>query len=115
MKEQKCSNYSELNNNSQSSHVVGQVDVDPSRGTKSQFSRTNFVKWRKTSTKLGIPDWARKEVEFLYILDIVSKVKKYEIPSVFIVNIDQASLKYVLVSNETVAAKGEHSLTISVQ
>ena len=37
-------------------HAVGQVDIDSSRWTKSLFSRINFVKRRKTSSKVNIPE-----------------------------------------------------------
>ena len=45
-------------------HVVRQIDVDSSRWAKSLFSRMNFVKRRKTSSKVDIPDGTRKEIEF---------------------------------------------------
>ena len=72
----------------------------------------NFVKRRKTSSKVDIPDGARKEIELLYLHDIVSKVEKYNTPSALVANIDQKSLKHVPVGTETIAAKGEHSVTI---
>ena len=72
----------------------------------------NLVKRRETSSKVDIPDGAQKEIEFLYLHDIVSKVEKYNIPSAFVINIDQTPLKYIPVGNETMAAKGEHSETI---
>ena len=71
-------------------HVVGQIDVDSSRWAKSLFSRMNFVKRRKTS----------------------SKVEKHKIPPALIINIDQTPLKYVPVGNETLAPRGETSVTI---
>ena len=66
-------------------HAVGQVDIDSSRWAKSLFSRINFVKRRKTSSKVDISDGARKEIEFLYLHDIVSKVEQYNIPSALII------------------------------
>ena len=93
-------------------HVVGEIDVDSSRWAKSLFTRMNFVKRRKTSAKVDISDGARKEIEFLFLHDIVSKVEKYNIPSALIINIDQTPLKYVPVGNETLAARGEQSVTI---
>ena len=72
----------------------------------------HFVKRKKTSLKVDIPDRARKEIEFLYLHDSVSKVEKYDISSALVVNIDQTLLKYVPVSNEIMTAKGEHSVTI---
>ena len=65
-------------------HVVGHINVDSSRWAKSLLSQMNFVKQWKTSSKVDIPDGARKEIEFLYLDDILSKV-----------------------DNETMAAKGE--------
>ena len=72
----------------------------------------HFVKRKKTSLKVDIPDRARKEIEFLYLHDSVSKVEKYDISSALVVNIDQTLLKYIPVSNEIMTAKGEHSVTI---
>ena len=83
------------------SRVVGQNDVESSRWAKSLFFRMNFVKRRKTLSKVNILDGVRKEIEFLYIHDIVSKVAKYDIPSALVVNIDQTPLKHVPVGNET--------------
>jgi len=40
-------------------HAVGQVDIDSSRWAKSLFSRINFVKRRKTSSKVDIPDGSK--------------------------------------------------------
>ena len=65
-------------------HVVGHINVDSSRWAKSLLSQMNFVKQWKTSSKVDIPDRARKEIEFFYLHDILSKV-----------------------DNETMAAKGE--------
>ena len=93
-------------------HVVGQVDVDSSRWAKSLFTRTNFVKRRKTSSKVDIPDGARKEIEFLFLHEIVSIIEKHKIPPALIINIDQTPLKYVPVGNETLAPKGETSVMI---
>ena len=70
---------------------------------KSLFARMNFVKRRKTSSKVDIPDKARKEIEFLFLHEIVTKVEKHNIPPELILNIDQTPLKYVPVGNETLA------------
>ena len=55
---------------------------------------------------------AQKEIQFLYFHDIVSKVEKCDITSDLVVNINETSLKYASVGNETTAAKGEHFMTI---
>ena len=79
---------------------------------KSLFARMNFVKRRKTSSKVGIPDKARKEIEFLVLHEIVTKVEKHNIPPELILNIDQTPLKCVPAGNETLAPRGETSVTI---
>ena len=80
--------------------VVGQVEVDSSRWAK-----------RERSSKVDNSDEVRKEIEFVYLHDIVSKVEKYDISSTLVVNIDQTLLKYVPVGNETITAKGGHCVT----
>ena len=72
----------------------------------------NFVKKRKTSSKVDIPDKARKEIEFLFLNEIVTKVEKHNIPPELILNINQIPLKYVSVGKETLAPRGETSITI---
>ena len=66
----------------------------------------NFVKRRKTSSKVDIPGKARKEIEFLFLHEIVSKVEKHNIAPELILNIDQTPLKYVPVGNETFTIEG---------
>ena len=61
---------------------------------------------------MDILDGVQKQTELLYLHDIVSKVEKFEIPSVLVVNIDQTPRKYVPVGNKSMAAKGEHSVII---
>ena len=72
----------------------------------------NFVKRRKTSSKVDIPDKARKEIEFSFLHEVVTKVEKHNIPPELILNIDQTPLKYVPVGNETLAPRCETSVTI---
>ena len=67
-------------------------------------------KRRKTSSVVDIPDSARKEIEYLFLHDIVDTVEKYEIP--LSLNLDQTPLKYVPVDNETMALSGSQSVTI---
>ena len=72
----------------------------------------NYVRRRKTSSKVDIPENARKEIEFLFLHEIVSKVEKHSIPSELIINMDQTPLKYVPVGNTTLAPRGETSVTV---
>ena len=71
-----------------------------------------LYKEKKTSSKTDIPDKARKEIEFLFLHEIVTKVEKHNIPPELILNIDQTPLKYVPVGNETLTPRGETSVTI---
>lgn len=71
-----------------------------------------FVKCRKTSSKVEIPDGARKEIEYLFFHEIVSYLEEYKIPESLVLNLDQTPLKYVPVSNETMAKRGSTSVTI---
>ena len=67
----------------------------------------------KASSKVTIPDGARKELEYLLHHEIVMMIEKHKIPySMVITNIDQTPLKYVSVGNFTLAQKGSSSFTI---
>ena len=70
------------------------------------------VKRRKTSSKVDIPDGARKEIEFLLHHDIVLRVEEFNIPETVIINTDQTPLKYVPVSKETMTKRNSTSVTI---
>ena len=93
-------------------NAVGDVDIESTRWAKSLFTRMHFVRRRKTSSKVDIPDGARKEIEFLFLHDVLSKVEKYKIPPALIINFDQTPLKYVPVGNETLSKQGAQSVTI---
>ena len=62
-------------------NVADEIDIYSSRWAKILFARMNFVKRRKTSSKVDIPEGPDKEIEFIFLHDIVSKVEKYNIPS----------------------------------
>ena len=80
-------------------------------GKKPIFPK-EFCQTGETSSKVDISHGAQKEIKFLYLYDIVSKVDQRDIPSALIVNIDQTPLKYVPVGDETMATKREHYVTI---
>ena len=61
-------------------YVAGDIDVNSSRWAKNVFARMNFVKRRNTSSKADIPDKACKEIEFLFLHEIVTKFEKHNIP-----------------------------------
>ena len=60
----------------------------------------------KTSSKVKVPDGGRPEIKFLFHYEIVTRIKKCNIPGSMIININQAPLKYVPTSNFTLAEKG---------
>ena len=84
-------------------YVARDIDVNSSHWAKNLFARMNFVQRRKTFLKVDIQDKARKEIEFLFLHEMVTKVEKHDIPPELILNIDQTSLKYVSVGNEALA------------
>ena len=66
----------------------------------------------RTTGKVEIPEGARKETQLLYPHDIVLIVEKHDIPSHLVMNLDQASLKYVPAMNHTMAKKNSTSVSI---
>ena len=93
-------------------NLVGNIDVDSSSWAKSLFKRMGFVRRIKTSSKVSIPDGARKEIEFLFHHEIVSLIEEHDISCSMIINIDQTPLKYVPTSNFNLAAKGSTTVTM---
>ena len=61
---------------------------------------------------MDIPDSARKEIEYLFLHDIVDTVEKYKIPLSLILNLDQTPSKYVPIGNETMALSSSKGVTI---
>ena len=47
--------------------IVGDIDIDSSSWAQSLFRRMGFVKRRKTSSKVDIPEAARKEIEYVFL------------------------------------------------
>ena len=76
-------------------NMIANIDIDSSSWAKSLFRRMGFVRRMKTSSKVTIPDGARKEIKFLFQHQIVSAIEEHDIPCSMIINIDQTPLKYV--------------------
>ena len=93
-------------------NLVGNIDVDSSSWAKSLFKCMGFVRRMKTSSKVSIPDGAKKEIEFLFHHEIVSLIEEHDIPCSMITNIDQTPLKYVPTGNFTLTAKGSMTVTM---
>lgn len=92
--------------------VIGDIDLKSSSWAQSLFRRMGFTCRRKTSTKVDIPVAARKEIEYLFLYEIVRKVEKYAIPDSLVINFDQTPLKIVQCSNSTLAKKNSKTVTI---
>ena len=92
--------------------AIGNIDLESTAQVRSLFKQTGFVKRQKASSKFEIPDAARKEIEFLFHHEFVTCVEKFNIPPSFILNLHQTPLKYVPVSQETMAPRGSTAVTI---
>ena len=93
--------------------MIGNIDIDSSSWAQSLFRRMGYVKRRKTSSKVDIPDAARKEIEYVFLYEIVNRVEKHDIPKSLIINLDQTPLKLVQCGNNTLAKKNTSKVTIA--
>ena len=71
-----------------------------------------YVRRKNTSSKVEIPDKARKEIEYQFHFDIVSKVEKYNIPDALIINLDQTQPYLVPCKKFTIATKSSTNVAI---
>ena len=53
------------------SQAVGNIDLELTAWARNLFKRMGFVKRRKTSSKVGISDAARKAIEFCFIMRLL--------------------------------------------
>lgn len=53
-----------------------------------------------------IPDSARKEIEYLFLHDILDTTERYKIPLSLTLNLDQTPFKHAPVGNEMMASSG---------
>ena len=74
--------------------------VDKISVSSELISRIGFKKRRKTLSALDIPDSSRKEIEYVFVQNIVDTVERYKILLSLILNLDQTPLKCVPVGNE---------------
>ena len=79
----------------------------------SMFRRMHFVRRTATTSKVEIPEGAKKEAELTFLHRTVSTVEKYKIPNSMILNLDQTSLKYAPCSRQTLAPKNSKHVAIS--
>ena len=95
-------------------NVVGDIDLDSSYWVQSLFRRMEFSRHRKTSIKVDLPESARKEIEYLFLYEIVSKVEKNVIPDSLIINFVQTPLKIIQCGNNNLARKNTKAVTITL-
>jgi len=89
------------------------IDLDSSSWAKSLFQRMGFTRRMKTTGKVEIPEGAKQEAELLFLHSIVTLMEEHNIPESLVMNLDQTPLKYVPVSNNTMATRGVKSVAIA--
>ena len=90
-------------------NIVGDIDIESSSWAKSLYQRMGFTRRKCTSSKVDIPEKARKEIEYQFHYEIVSKVERYQIPSSLVINLDQTPSPMV----SSMALKGCKDVTIT--
>ena len=88
------------------------LDIESSSWTNSLFQRMGFVRRAKTTSKPEILERAKTEAALILHHQIVALVEKHHIPQSMVINIDQTTLKYASVSNQTMAQKGSNHVAI---
>ena len=59
--------------------VIADLDLESSSWAQSLFRQREHVSRRHSSMKVDIPDAAKKEIEYVFLYEIVSKNEKYSI------------------------------------
>ena len=80
---------------------------------QSLFRRMGFSRRFGTTSKVPIPEKARKEIELLFMHKVVKKVEKHDIPHSLILNADQTPSKYVPSARYTLAQKNSKEVPIA--
>ena len=71
-----------------------------------------YVRRKKTTSKVQIPEAVQKEVELIFQRKIAKIVEAHQIPNCMILNLDQTPLKFVLSSNTTLAPRGQRQFLL---
>ena len=88
------------------------IDLDSRWWTQSLFRWMHFVRRTATTSKVEIPEGAKKEAELTLLHRLVSTVEKYQIQISMILNLDQTLLKYAPCSRKTLAPKNSKHVAI---
>ena len=73
-----------------------------------------FCRRQAITSKPEVPEGALKEIKLLFHHDIASKVEKFSIPYLLIINLDQMPTKYVPVGWTTLAKKNTKTVLVDV-
>lgn len=69
------------------------------------FNRTGFIRRTATTGNVEIAEGVRKEAELTSLSEIVNKVQEFQIPPLFMHNLDQTKSKYVSIDKTKIAKK----------
>ena len=72
-----------------------------------------YVYQRHTSTKVDIPDVARKETEYVFLYEIVSRIEKCLIPHSMVINFNQTLFKIFMCGKRTLTKTNSSTVTIA--
>ena len=79
---------------------------------KSLVFRMGYVRRKKTTSKVQIPEAVQKEVELIFQRKIAKIVEAHQIPNCMILNLDQTPSKFALSSNTTLAPRGQRQFLL---
>ena len=69
-----------------------------------------FAKRIPTTSKVEIPEAAKKEAQFMYLYNKVALVAEYDAPPSLVLNLDQTPLKYIPAERQSLEKKGTKSV-----
>ena len=81
------------------------VDLDGKWWIQSLFRRMGLVRRAATTSKVEIPESAKKEAEVVYLHTIVLTIEKHQIPKPMVLNLHQTPMKYAICSRHTLEKK----------
>ena len=98
---------------SQDEHLKS-IDLESSYWAKSLFKRIGFAYRTCTTSKLQIPELAKRKASFLFHHQTADLVERSSIPLSLIININQTPFKYAPVVNQTLLPKGSNMSQLKV-
>lgn len=92
--------------------AIGDIGVDSSGWAQNLFRITEFLRGWKTSAKVDRPEADRKEIECLFLNEIVLRAEKHVIPESLVIKFNQALLKMVQCGDSTLPKKNSETVKI---